>query len=184
MFVEMTPKQRFYELRKKCLCFQCLLPGALAADGKHKEGKCQRDFVCQHPLHEKYPKKKHVLVSNEHKESEENRKLLQNDKDRGILRQRSVSLPDYSKEIQLSFYYKANAQIMKKDMNKLVQKSECDVIEDNGIYQLQIIKEDNKCYTIFYDSGCGDFVVRKSAVDQIGKRAVLEHDGPLSILVE
>ena len=42
-FVDMTPAERFKEIRKKGFCFQCLLPGAPL---KHKDGKCQTDFVC------------------------------------------------------------------------------------------------------------------------------------------
>ena len=176
-FVTMTPHQRFTELRKKGLCFQCLLPGASTFDGRHKEGKCQRDFTCQHPMHEKYPKKKHILVCEDHKDSEENRNLLQKYKDRCILRQRSVALPEYSKDIQLSFFYKAETQ----NISQMIKSNESDVIHDKGIYQLQIIKVNNQCFTIFYDSGCGDFVVRKSAIDRIGNRSVLEFDGPINI---
>ena len=75
-FVEMTPDERFMELKTKRLCFQCLLPGASSYDGKHREGKCQRDFVCKHPSHQRYPRKKHVLVCNEHKNNQENKDLL------------------------------------------------------------------------------------------------------------
>ena len=33
-FVEMTPKERFQELRRKGYCFQCLSPGASQSTGK------------------------------------------------------------------------------------------------------------------------------------------------------
>ena len=46
-FVEMTPKERFPELRRKGYCFQCLFPGASQNTGKHSDGKCQRDFTCE-----------------------------------------------------------------------------------------------------------------------------------------
>jgi len=55
-FVEKKPAQRFIMVRKKGFCFQCLLPGANGDQGKHKEGKCQRDFVCPHQSHLRYPK--------------------------------------------------------------------------------------------------------------------------------
>ena len=37
-FVEMTPKERFQELRRKGYCFQCLFPGASQNTGKHSDG--------------------------------------------------------------------------------------------------------------------------------------------------
>ena len=67
VFVNMTPLERFNELRKKNLCSQCLYPGAKQTDGKHKEGKCQRDYACQHQFHDKYKRKVHVLVCEDHK---------------------------------------------------------------------------------------------------------------------
>ena len=76
-FVGMNPDERFRELQKKGFCFQCcLLPGASSNDGKHKEGKCQRDFVCKHTLHHRYPRKKHVLVCHEHRHNKEKEELL------------------------------------------------------------------------------------------------------------
>ena len=48
-----------------------------------------------------------------------------------------------------------------------------DIVINKGIYQLQTIKVDGQCYTIFYDSGCGDFVSRYSATMKIGDRAIL-----------
>ena len=57
----MTPAQRqFTELRRKGLCIQCLYPGAKGDYDKHKEEKCQRDFVCAHIDHQKHPQKKYA----------------------------------------------------------------------------------------------------------------------------
>ena len=100
-FVEMTPKQRYDELHKKNLCYQCLLPHA-KLEGKHKEGKCQRDFSCKHSSHSNSIVKKHVLVCSEHSSEEENKQLFQKYKERFILKQYAV--PSFSKNIQLSFY--------------------------------------------------------------------------------
>ena len=36
-FVNMTPAERYKEIRNKGFCFQCLLPGA---PWKHKDGRC------------------------------------------------------------------------------------------------------------------------------------------------
>ena len=95
-FVEMTPKYRFAELPKKGFCFQCLYPGADKNSGKHKDGHCQTDFVCKHPSHDKFSKKKHVLVCEEHSQPNENKQLLEEYKSRCILKQKA-NLPEYSK---------------------------------------------------------------------------------------
>ena len=50
-FTEMTPNQRFLELRSKGFCSQCLFSGASCSLEKHKEGRCQRDFTCADILH-------------------------------------------------------------------------------------------------------------------------------------
>ena len=100
-FVEKTPAQRFSLLRKKGLCFQCLYPGADWNKGKHAKGECQTEFVCPHPSHRSYPKKKHVLLCDEHKGSRENEDLLERYKAKYI---RNQSLPTFSREIKLSFH--------------------------------------------------------------------------------
>ena len=72
-FVKMTPSQRCAELFRKGLYIQCLLPGASSKEGKHKEGRCQRDFTCKNSAHSKFPSKKHVLICEEHKDEKENK---------------------------------------------------------------------------------------------------------------
>lgn len=47
-----------------------------------------------------------------------------------------------------------------------------------GIYQLQDIVVNNQVLTVFYDDGCSDFVIRKSAADKCGATKV--YDGPIS----
>ena len=101
-FVESSCAQRLNIIFSKGFCIQCLFPGASVAQGKHKEGRCQRDFICQHPNHSKFPVKKHVLLCADHKDTPENKDILEKYKARCILRQRN--LPDFSKDIHLSHY--------------------------------------------------------------------------------
>jgi len=100
-FVEMSPSNRFAELKRKNLCYQCLFPGAQLSMGKHRDGKCQRDFVCPHPSHERYSVKKHVLVCDSHKSDRENEEMLERFKSRCIARR--TNIPEYLKTI--SNYY-------------------------------------------------------------------------------
>ena len=76
-FVTKSPAKRFNLLINKGLCIQCLFPGADVSSGKHAEEKCQHNFTCNHPSHNKYPVKKHVLLCEEHKSSDINKNLLQ-----------------------------------------------------------------------------------------------------------
>jgi len=157
-FVDMTPAERLSMLKSKNLCFQCLFPGARQNQGKHQEGQCQRDFICQHASHQQYPTKKHVLVCEEHKNNKQNQDTLDHYKSRCIVRQH---VPTFSKEIKLSFHAKS---------------------EDNNtdaIFMFQNILIDKKVYNIFYDSGCSDFISRLGAVKQLNKRAVQVYAGPI-----
>ena len=124
----MTPNERFVELRKKGFCFQCLLPGASL---KHKDGKCQTDFVCKHAFHNRYPIKKHVLVCEDHKDTQENVDLLEEYKSRCILKGKTADLPSFSKNIKLSFH---------SESTYAARGSPDDAIVDKAIYQLQTIK--------------------------------------------
>ena len=56
-FVQMTPLDRFRELRRKGYCYMCLYPGALHHIGKHASASCQSEFVCKHSSHDLYKKR-------------------------------------------------------------------------------------------------------------------------------
>ena len=113
----MTPANRFLELIKRDLCFQCLFPGATRSKGKHKEGRCQRDFVCPHESHDEYPTKRYILVCDEHKQHPQNQELLQQYKDRFITRQRSVNLPNYSNFTQTQCHKHSLIKMIKLNLN-------------------------------------------------------------------
>ena len=158
-FVITTPALRLKMLRDKNFCIQCLYPGAHASSGKHAEGRCQRDFVCPHPIHSKYPVKKHVLVCEDHKNETINQDLLKRYVNRFI---RNPSLPDFSRNLSLtevpSEYHKIN-------------NIQC---SDRGIYLLQYIHIDGQQYLAFFDNGCSDFVVSLKAIKRLGQRCTKE----------
>ena len=101
-FVEMTPKEKFQELRRKGYFFQCLLPRASQSTGKHSDGKFQRDFICKNVSHDKYPTKKHVLVCHEHRGTTKNEQLLLEYKNRCIMKQ--TKLAAFSRDLKLTFH--------------------------------------------------------------------------------
>ena len=176
-FVELSPQARFAELRKKGFCCQCLFPGAKYLSGIHKAGKCQNEFVCPHPAHNKYTTKIHVLLCDEHKDYKENHDLLELYKQRYILK--LEDLPAYSKNITLN-YHSTGANIQFSDKHSFNSEGEihCD---EKAIYMLQTIEVDSKQFSVFYDSGCGDFVATHDAVMRIGNRAKQEYKGPIRV---
>ena len=173
-FAEMNPLQRFQELRQKGLCYMCLYPGALQNEGKHSTGGCQREFSCRHSSHDKYDRKKHVLVCHEHRDTDQNKKVLETYKRKHI--ETKPDLPNFAKEIKLSFVTQQAFQIDTFDVK--LESSDDGIITENGIYMLQTIKIGDQNYTLFFDTGCSDMVSRFNAIQRIGDKAKLEVKGP------
>ena len=165
-FVDASPATRLKLIKEKGFCFQCLLPGASSSYGKHAEGRCQRDFSCPHPSHDKYSTKKHVLVCEDHKTMECNKELLQKFTHRFI---RSPMLPEFSKNINLSHHV--------EDCYKFTNEG----CVDRGIYLLQEITVDNNKLLIFFDNGCSDFIVSRKAVQLLGSRATQKSSEPIKL---
>ena len=55
------------------------------------------------------------------------------------------------------------------------------VITDNAIYTLQTIEVDGQLYTLFFDSGCSDLVLRHNAIKRIREHAQQEIEGAVII---
>ena len=176
-FVDMTPFERFKELRKQGLCYVCLFPGAQQNSGKHVNGACKTDFSCKHPTHDIYERRKHILVCHEHRNTDENKKSLETYKNKYILQRSNV--PEFSKEIKLAFMTKQAHISVSDDVEK--QSNDDGIINENGIYMLQKILVENKEYTLFFDTGCSDMVARYDAIIRIGSRAKQEVQGPITL---
>ena len=69
----MTPKERFDELKKKKMCFQCLTPGLKAK----QEGNCFDKFKCPNDSHKRFRSGLHVLICDKHKTDKANLALLE-----------------------------------------------------------------------------------------------------------
>ena len=138
------------------------------------QGKIQESMmasvggICKEKSH-KFPTKKHVLVCHEHRQNNENQQLLQEYKEKYILKH--IQLPIFSKNLKLTFH--ANQQ---KHENHCHSSS-----QESAIYILQTIKVDKKLYSLFYETGCCDMVSRYDAVKSIRSRAVQESSMPISI---
>ena len=115
----------------------------------HKNGHCQTDFVCEHPSHNKFSKKKHKLVCEEQSQTNENKQLLEEYKSRCILKQKA-NLPEYSKEIKLSFHASNSIHINNKLQQTIHLTQWASDIQDKTIYILQTIDVNNLNNTISF----------------------------------
>ena len=181
VFAEMSCKDRFKLLQEKGLCYQCLSPGTTVDHGKHKDGTCFSKFACKHPSHARFPRKKHVLVCEEHKEEAENLRLLEGYRKEHI--SKFSFLPDYSKNIKLSFH--CLASYVTKSTG---DEPEEDEITDATIYTLQTIKVrgvsgEDVSINMFYDSGCEESCSSKQGADKLSKvgRAKNVIPGPMHL---
>ena len=176
-FIEMSCAERFEELKRKNLCWQCLYPGARKDHGKHREGHCQREYACKHESHDRYNRKLHVLVCEEHKQDQRNKEIFEEYKRRCINRQNQTPLPEFATQLQLN-----HVVIYQNDTEH--EEADEDVDQDvqhEAIYILQRIKVEDKKYNLFYDNGCRQFCSRYDAVTRIGNRATEIAPGPRSL---
>ena len=176
-FVDMTPKERFKLLLKKGLCYQCLAPGAPVEKGKHSDASCYNKFVCKNTSHNKYPRKLHVLLCEEHKNDASNMELLDKYKKENIYNLKTP-VPQFSKQIKLSFV--CNTRCKTEVVGNRLDPSE---VVDSSVYILQTIVVENRKLNIFFDSGCGDLVSKKEAIsklEEVGK-AGLVIPGPIAL---
>ena len=160
-------------VKSKGFCVQCLFPGANQEKGKHKEGKCQRDFICPDPAHQTHTVKKHFLICHEHRNSQQNQELLQRYKERFITQR--IELPAFSKDIKLTFFAQSFGTNASNDNTTNSSNDE------EAILMLQTILVDGNQYGVFYDNGYIQFVSEYDAVTKLGSRARQTVPGPLNL---
>ena len=168
-FANMTPSERGLELKKHLLCFQCLTPGMKW----NVEHRCFDQYTCADPSHKVYPKGIHVLLCDVHKNKPENKKLLEEYMKNFILK-RSNDFERYTIEISLVCFTGSRGLLGGKVISD---------VPDSAQFMLQTIKVENNKLNLFFDTGCGDIVIKKSAVDAlilIG-RAELQIPGPIPL---
>ena len=177
-FVDITPKERLKSFLTKGLCYQCLAPGAPVGKGKHSDASCYDKFVCKNKSHNKYPRKLHVLLCEEHKNDASNVELLEKYKRENIYNLKTP-VPQFSKQMKLSFVCNTRSKTEALS-NRRLDPSE---VVDSSVYILQTIAVENQKLNIFFDSGCGDLVSKKEAIsklEEVGK-AALVIPGPIAL---
>ena len=98
-FVKMNPKERFDELKRKNLCYQCLTPVSKA----RYEGHCFEKYKYPNESHKRFSTGLHILVCDKHKHDVENSNLLEEYKLRYINYSNTFH-KDFSKNISISFH--------------------------------------------------------------------------------
>jgi len=78
---------------------------------------------------------------------------------------RSTSLPSFARNISLSFH-STFSYVSQTTIN-----GDGDSINDKGLFLLQTVNINRNNFTIFYDNGCSDFIVKQSAITLLGKNA-------------
>ena len=164
-FVNMNPKERFDELKKKGLCCQCLTPGRKFGH----PGKCFDGYACPHVSHKGYNRSLHILVCDRHKHNPENLKLLDTYKNRCI---ENRNHENFTLNIKIAFHV-VSAHPGAYEVGLEVELDDCE--KDVSIYMLQTIRISEDNFNLFFDNGCSDMVVSKRALDILIRlgRAVL-----------
>ena len=139
---------------------------------KH-EGFCFDKYKCPHESHNRFKSGLHILICDKHKNNKENLDLLDTYKSKYITKSDS-SHADFSKKIAISFHAEPG--------NNTSYKVEGEDSE-MAIYMLQTIRVGDKNLRLFYDTGCGDMVCRKEAIDWLEKENKAQNilSGPLTI---
>ena len=97
-----------------------------------------------------------------------------------ILKQKHIQLPEFSREIKLSFHLDqfTTPQIQQQPSANTTSNS---TLQDAAIFQLPTIKINNSRYSVFFDSGCSNFVSRYNAIRSLTSNATQECPGPITI---
>ena len=125
--------------------------------------------------HNKYPRKQHVLLCEEHKDDASNVELLNRYKKENIYNLKTL-VPEFSKQMRLSFVCNT-----RNKSDPVCNRSDSSEVMDDSVYILQIIAVDDQKSNIFFDSGCGDLVSKMEAVsklEEVGKASIVK-SGPI-----
>ena len=166
-FAKMSPRQRFEELKGKKFCLQCLSPGLKAGH----EGRCFDKYKCPDESHNRYKRGLHVLVCDRHKHNRENIEILDAYKSKCINNVKEM-YAEFSNNIGIAYPNSESNDVAHNKTN-----------EGAAIYMFQRIKVEDKSFNLFFDSGCGDMVIRKTALDSLQKMGRTKNirKGPLTI---
>ena len=156
IFVALSPADRFSRLKAKNLCTTCLIPGAV----KGPKHRCfYTNFCCPHAHGS--AEKIHVLLCEQHKDDDKNKKLAEKFVNK-FIKNCNQSLPQFSKNLSL---FSVTVNFVGDKISRFEHLNALPDVEDSGKFLLQTIVVNGHRLNLFYDNGCGDLVVKKEAVD-------------------
>ena len=177
-FVNWSIKERLDGLKSKNLCTICLFPGA-STGGRHK---CTyTNFCCPSPSHDR-SSKIHVLLCEQHKDDDQNKKLLLKYKERFILKC-PVTLPSFCQNLSLFSGLVCHGRDAQVKITFGLPNEVSD-IKCRAIFLRQEISVGGVKLSILFDNGCGKSVLKKSAIDKLKAigRARQTVPGPLELI--
>ena len=100
-----------------------------------------------------------------HKGEDANIKILDKFKEK-FIKYSKVKLPEYSKHLPCSRQLMEISETLQRN-NQTGHLSESDIM-DSGICQIQTIDVEGIKLNLFFDSGCGDMVAKRSVIEVNG----------------
>ena len=178
IFAHMSGSERQDKLRSLGFCLQCLVSGAKPNE-KHR---CYTKYKCPNSYHNQYPKGIHVLLCSAHKNDQKNITLLKEFKEKIIAKRSDKFLP-FTKNIGLVCNTVSEVSTHTVNFPGVPSDKIIPDVKDNAGFQLQTISVEGHSLNLFFDDGCGDIVIKKTALDILLRlgRAILEFPGPLKL---
>ena len=171
VFVDKKCDQRLKILTDKNLCPKCLRPGI----SKGHKGVCYKQYLCpdiSHPGQNKI----HVLVCGAHCTSSVNQALMEKYKTE-VMEHLTPNMESFSRLIKIC-NYNMNGHESSLSSDNVVARS-----NKNGpaVFKLQTLSIGGHLFNILYDDGCGDLVIKETAMEILKKlgRARQLVKGPL-----
>ena len=170
-FVEKKCGERLKILTEKNLCPKCLRPGI----SKGHKGVCYKQYLCPHPSHTGQ-NKVHILVCGAHCTNADNKTLMEKYKTE-VMEHLTPNMESFSRQIKICNYNVKGPQCS-LPANSVVSRSNKD---GPAVFKLQTLNVGGYLFKILYDDGCGDLVIKESAMEILRKlgRARQLLKGPL-----
>ena len=208
-FLTITRKERCALVRNNKHCLQCLHSKSRWNEGEHE---CSNKWICKNDSHNKHEKKLHFFICEFHTDDnnqlfeEWKVEILKAEWQKNMFKNRSyivnsiylnkkTNIPEIQESDVLEPEVKGNEKEVsmpsgqEKSVVEETPKVEptLDVIPDavgfgSPVFLLQPVPYNDHVFNFFYDSGCKNFVSRKTAIDMLpdtNKRNTVK--GPIAI---
>ena len=154
-FVDKKCSERLKLLNDKNLCPKCLRPGMK----KGHKGACYKQYLCPDQSHSNN-NRVHVLLCGDHCNSEANQALLGKYKSE-IMEHLVPNMKPFSKSIKICNFSASTGGCSAHGVNSQSDK------DGPSIFQLQTINIEGHSFNLFFDNGCGDLVIKRSAAEKL-----------------